>query len=155
MKKVIKYLIINNKQTRKETMMHINKCTWICVLLAMTVIGFSQQRVLPTPAGTAITNQAFGDYKDANNNIMPQVASNIVTTIISQSAGVEISPGTDILSNLSPQSINNFPLAIINTGNGTDTFDLNAAISVPGAGDYSIEIWSDKMEMVLLMQVIL
>ena len=70
-----------------------------------------------TPAGTAITNVATGDYKDANGNSLPQVTSNTVSTIVSKVAGGDINPPTAAL-NLSANSSVSYPLQLTNTGNG-------------------------------------
>lgn len=95
-----------------------------------------------TPAGTAITNVATGDYKDANGNSLPQVTSNTVSTIVSQVAGVDINPPTAAL-NLSANSSVSYSLQLTNTGNGDDSFSLGAIMSGTFTGTYTVEIWLD------------
>ena len=77
-----------------------------------------------TPAGQVISNQAQVDYKDANGNSFPTKYSNTVTTTVSQVAGVDVSPNLgnkNAVKNTSAW----YNVTITNTGNGTDTFDLD------------------------------
>ncbi|MCK9483089.1 MAG: DUF11 domain-containing protein [Candidatus Marinimicrobia bacterium] len=85
-----------------------------------------------TPAGTAITNYATGEYRDANGNSLPSVTSNTVTTIVSQVAGVDISPSTAVNNILLEHTVS-YALTLTNTGNGTDTYDLTKVIVSGGA----------------------
>ena len=84
-----------------------------------------------TPAGTSISNQAFVDYQDANGNALPRVFSNTVTTLVSQVAGVEVTPATETKTAAQGTSIT-FDAVITNTGNGDDAFDLAASTACPG-----------------------
>lgn len=102
-------------------------------LLLLLTAGFLM--AAGTPAGTEITNVAYGDYDDANGNAMPQVQSNAVTTIVSQIAGVDIIPD-QTASNMSHQGSHAYPMDVINTGNGTDSFDLSELSTVIGTGSY-------------------
>jgi len=95
-----------------------------------------------TPAGTAITNFATGDYRDANGNSLPQVTSNTVTTIVSQVAGVDVSPSTASNNILGGETVS-FPLTVTNTGNGTDTYDLTKVIVETGGGVNTAAIYHD------------
>ena len=78
-----------------------------------------------TAAGTTISNQAHADYKDANGNNLPTVYSNTVTTIVSQVAGVDVSPETSTATG-AQGTIVSFSSLITNTGNGPDTMTLAA-----------------------------
>jgi len=62
--------------------------------IAMTFFIVSKAAALGTPAGTVISNQAYVDYKDANNNAMTRVFSNIVTTTVKQVAALSINPAS-------------------------------------------------------------
>src|SRR6056297_3534285 len=92
-------------------------------IVLVSILAMSFAYAAGTPAGTAITNFATGEYSDANGNALPNVTSNTVTTIVSQVAGVDISPETSS-SNVILASTVAFPLTLTNTGNGSDTFDL-------------------------------
>jgi len=50
----------------------------LTVLLLLTVIAAPPAMAVGTLAGTAISNQAYADYKDANGNAMTRVYSNTV-----------------------------------------------------------------------------
>ncbi len=80
---------------------------------------------LGTAAGTTISNQAQADYKDANGNALPTVYSNTVTTIVSQVAGVDVSPATSSAAGAQGTTVS-FASVITNTGNGPDTMSLAA-----------------------------
>jgi uncharacterized repeat protein (TIGR01451 family) len=92
-----------------------------------------------TPAGTAITNKATATYTDANNNVYTPVESNTVTVTVSQVAGVATTPATSS-QNGSPGGKTYFSGQIVNTGNGTDTFNMSAA-GLPAG--YSYVIYKD------------
>ncbi|MEA2076861.1 MAG: DUF11 domain-containing protein [Candidatus Marinimicrobia bacterium] len=95
-----------------------------------------------TPAGTVITNQATGEYKDANGNAMASVTSNEVTTTVTQVAGVDVSPASSS-SNMASGGTASFPLTVTNTGNGSDTFDLTQVDVETGGGNNTVEIYYD------------
>jgi len=108
------------------------------VLLMLTGAVFAAG----TPCGTDITNQAFGDYKDANGNNLPQVTSNVVTTTVSQIAGVDIAPAYH--SNTIPTLSTHLSfMTLTNTGNCTDVFDLSISSVITGTGTFSTELYHD------------
>lgn len=95
-----------------------------------------------TPCGTEITNVAYGDYDDANGNAMPQVQSNVVSTIVSQVAGVDLNP--DYHSNTIPtQAVHLSFITLTNTGNCDDAFDLTLESEITGTGTFDITLWHD------------
>ena len=108
------------------------------VLMSITSLSFAAG----TPAGTAITNYAVGDFKDLMGNLLPQVTSNTVTTIVSQVAGVDVNPPTSA-HNLVANSSVSYSVQLTNTGNGDDDFDLSTALSGSYVGTYTIEIYHD------------
>ena len=91
------------------------------VLLVLAVIGLpSSVMAAGTLAGTAISNQAYGDYKDANGNAMTRVYSNTVTMTVSQVGGVNIDPAA-ISSSAKNLDVIYFHVQPFNTGNANDT----------------------------------
>jgi len=94
-----------------------------------------------TPAGTQITNIAYGEYKDANGNSLDRVESDPITIIVSQLAGVDINPPTSALP-LSTNSNVLYSLQLTNTGNGVDAFSLSA-VNDGDAAVYTVEIYQD------------
>lgn len=111
------------------------------IVMFLAVIYSAQIFAEGTPAGEVITNQAVGNYKDANGNNMDQVTSNEVTTTVSQVAGVDISP--DGSQDIRRNHYVDYALTVTNTGNGDDTFDLSASTSSSGSSTFSEEIYYD------------
>ncbi|MFQ6604718.1 MAG: hypothetical protein ACE5D8_04100 [Fidelibacterota bacterium] len=110
----------------------------IIVMLVTVGIAFGAG----TPAGTIISNTAYGNYNDANGNAMLQVASNTVTTTVSQVAGVSVGPDGNVVTLPSMGSVT-VPLTITNTGNDNDVFNLTGLLSSTGSSSYSYSIYSD------------
>lgn len=100
----------------------------IVALLFMTVVAAAPAMAVGTLAGTAISNQAYGDYKDANGNVMPQVLSNKITITVSQVAGVFIDPPTASQAVSLGQTVT-YLAQLFNTGNGPDTQTFSYASS--------------------------
>jgi len=100
----------------------------LLVVLAVSICFVPQAMAVGTPAGTSIENQAYADYQDANGNPLPRVFSNTVTTVVSQVAGVDVSPATANVTGAQGTSVT-IGASINNTGNGSDTFDLVATNS--------------------------
>ncbi|HPN93160.1 MAG: hypothetical protein BWY28_00029 [bacterium ADurb.Bin236] len=80
-----------------------------------------------TASGTIISNQAYVDYKDANNNSMTRVYSNTVTTTVSQVAAVSLVPPSGTMAGANNTTIMHF-FQIFNDGNGSDKFDFTYAV---------------------------
>jgi uncharacterized repeat protein (TIGR01451 family) len=116
------------------------KNLFIGILLACMAV--SMAFAAGTPAGTAITNYAIGEYQDANGNQLPNVQSNTVTTIVSQVAGIDINPASSA-SNVVLYGTVSFPFTLTNTGNGEDKFDLTKAIVENGGGTNTAVIYHD------------
>ena len=109
----------------------------VLVLVMATSFAFAAG----TPAGTVIQNYATGQYKDANGNAMASVTSNIVSTTITQVAGVDISDISN--STTTPGGSAAYAATITNTGNGNDTFDLAVAEVEQNGGDHTVTIYFD------------
>lgn len=108
----------------------------IAGLLLSTMLSAGTAFAAGTPAGTTITNKATATYTDANNNTYAPVESNTVSVTVSQVAGVTTSPAT-VSQNGSPGGKTYFSGQIVNSGNGTDTFNLTAA-GLPAGYTYAI-----------------
>ena len=111
------------------------------IVLAL-VLATSVAFAAGTPAGTAISNYATGAYRDANGNQMADVTSNTVTTIVSQVAGVDVSPASSS-SNMVLFGTVTFPLTVTNTGNGDDTFDLSNVLVEVNGGTHTSKVYYD------------
>ncbi|MBN1663727.1 MAG: DUF11 domain-containing protein [Deltaproteobacteria bacterium] len=101
----------------------------LAVLLLLAVVAAPPARAEGTLAGTAISNQAYADYKDANGNAMTRVYSNTVTVTVSQVAGVSTTPETASHNGIAGTNAA-FPVTVCNTGNGNDTITLTAATTL-------------------------
>ena len=94
------------------------------LLAVLLLFGFAAQSfAVGTPAGTPISNQATGTYKDGGGNDMPGVSSNIVTTIVAKDPGLTINSPAD-------QDVPNggsvvYSHTISNTGNFQDTVAIS------------------------------
>jgi uncharacterized repeat protein (TIGR01451 family) len=114
----------------------------LAVVLFATVVAASPARAAGTLAGTAISNQAYGDYKDANSNAMPRVYSNTVTTTVSRVAGVAMVPPT-VTSVAKNGDTVDFLTQLFNTGNAAD----NQTFTYATSGDWTpttVQMWWDK-----------
>jgi uncharacterized repeat protein (TIGR01451 family) len=102
------------------------------VLVAVTLFAFGSGSAHAAPAaGTVIGNQATATYNDAGNT--PRVAtSNQVTTTVSQVKTFTLTANG--ARTAAPGQTVYYPHTISNTGNGTDTFGLNAPSSTNFAG---------------------
>ncbi|HEX6853148.1 MAG TPA: DUF11 domain-containing protein [Candidatus Polarisedimenticolaceae bacterium] len=104
------------------------------VLLAAAAI--TPAYALGTRAGTTITNQATVNFTDANGN--PGTAlSNVVSTTVSQVAGVTVDPDNN--QNGTPGSTLYFPHLVTNTGNFDDTVNLAAS----SAAGWTVTLYRD------------
>lgn len=111
--------------------------------LAGTLLAFSllagNAFALGTPAGTIIQNQSTATYTDANNNLYDPVPSNIVQTLVSQVAGVAVTPAASSQNGI-PGGTTNYAFTITDTGNGNDSFTL-ASSGLPAG--WSAVIYQD------------
>lgn len=92
----------------------------LALLLLLAVVAAPPTMAAGTLAGTAISNQAYSDYADANGNAMPRVHSNTVTCTVSQVAGVDVVPPA-VTSAAKNGDVIYYLVQLFNTGNGTDT----------------------------------
>jgi uncharacterized repeat protein (TIGR01451 family) len=126
----------------------MNRKVWV-FLTVLLAFGFAAQTfAVGTPAGTVISNIAYGGYSDANGNVIAdvdnagtRVASNEVTTTVSHVYGVDIeaNQALDLPRNTSVT----YPLTVENTGNGDDTFNLSQITNNPGGSTFNVHIYHD------------
>lgn len=109
-------------------------------IVAIVLLGMVATASAATQAFTDITNQAFGNYNDANGNPLPQVESEIVTTTVSQVAGVTL--GLDLANPVSSMDSTVYAVTLSNTGNYEDTFSLSATGSATG-GSFDYYVYHD------------
>ena len=113
------------------------------LIVALVLMGLVATASAITEQGTIIQNQAIGNYNDANGNPMTQVNSLIVSTTVSQVAGIGL--GLDQAESIQSMTSYLYPVTIDNSGNGDDFFNLVATGAVVPTGDtYTIEVYSDE-----------
>jgi uncharacterized repeat protein (TIGR01451 family) len=100
----------------------------LAAVLLLAAIAAPPAMAVGTLAGTAISNQAYADYKDANGNAMTRVYSNTVTVTVSQVAGVYIDPPTASQAVTNGQVIT-YLAQLFNKGNGNDTQTFSYAVT--------------------------
>jgi uncharacterized repeat protein (TIGR01451 family)/fimbrial isopeptide formation D2 family protein len=119
--------LTSNKFFKEERIMRKLFLT-LAVLFFIAVIAAPPAMAIGTASGTAITNQAFGDYQDANGNARPQVPSNIVTMTVSQVANVRVNP-TSTGTSAAVSTTVYYAAKIYNDGNAADTLTFSIAES--------------------------
>jgi uncharacterized repeat protein (TIGR01451 family) len=136
-------MCINHLHHTKKEERIMRKLYFVFTLLLLTAIAVpTQVMAAGTLAGTAISNQSYADYKDANGNTMTRVFSNTVTTTVSQVAGATILPPTNSQSAKNGDVIY-YVSQLFNTGNAADTQTIN--ISTSGTWTpTTVRIWWDK-----------
>lgn len=110
--------------------MHTTKIRTLLGVAAVALVALAfatPVHAIGTTAGTAITNQATVNYRDANNNALTAL-SNIVSTTVSQVAGVTVTPNNT--RNATPSDVIYYAHVVTNTGNGNDRINLTAASSL-------------------------
>jgi len=110
------------------------------LIVALVLMGLVATTSAATQAFTDITNQAFGNYKDANGNALAQVESGIVTTTVSQVAGVSL--GSNLASPISAMDSTLYAVTLSNTGNYQDTFTIGATGLATG-GTFEFYVYHD------------
>ncbi len=101
--------------------------TRAAILTALVaLVSVSHALAVGTPAGTVISNQATVTYTDSNGNPL-SVASNVVSTTVSQVASVTVAP--DRAGNADPGDTIWYAHQVSNGGNGSDTINLTAVSS--------------------------
>jgi trimeric autotransporter adhesin len=98
------------------------------ILLTLTLLCSTVLQSAP-PAGTSIGNQASATYTDASNTPR-STTSNVAITIVQQVASFTLSASQAKFSPAGAQVY--YAHTVVNTGNGTDTFNLSVANNAAG-----------------------
>ena len=109
--------------------------------VALVLMGLVATASAITEQGTIIQNQAIGNYQDANGNDMTQVTSLVVSTTVSQVAGVSL--GADKTANVSAMDSTLYAVTLSNTGNGSDTYAIGATGAANDGGTYDFYVYHD------------
>ncbi|HZO85040.1 MAG TPA: hypothetical protein VFC26_07495, partial [Verrucomicrobiae bacterium] len=100
----------------------------IRLILTLALLSATVLESAP-PAGTSIGNQASATYTDASNTPR-STTSNVAITIVQQVASFTLSASQAKFSPAGAQVF--YAHTIVNTGNGTDTFNLSVANNPAG-----------------------
>jgi len=110
--------------------------------VAIVLLGMVATASAMTAAGVTISNQAFGNYKDAAGVALTQVSSNTVTTVVAQVAGASYNGNQT--ATISAMSSTVYAVEFQNTGNGPDNFTFSSTNAVSaGNGSFSVELFHD------------
>ncbi|MGV0960378.1 MAG: beta strand repeat-containing protein [Limnohabitans sp.] len=116
---------------------------WAAISLASAGLGFAGTTYAAAPpAGVSISNQATASYKD-NSGAQQLTTSNTVVTTVSQVGAYTLTPSTNTKSAAAGATVY-MAYVLTNTGNGTDTFSINANEVVGGADFTKIEVYLDN-----------
>ena len=94
------------------------------LMIALLLWSASFVGSAPPPAGTSIGNQASATYTDASNTPR-STTSNVAITIVQQVASFTLT--ADGAKFAAPGGQVFYPHTLVNTGNGTDSFNLTVA----------------------------
>ncbi|MFM6986956.1 MAG: beta strand repeat-containing protein [Hydrogenophaga sp.] len=94
------------------------------------------------PAGTAISNQATASYKDSTG-AQQLTTSNTVVTTVTQVGAYTLNPAGNTKSAAAGATVY-MAYVLTNTGNGSDTFTIDASEAVGGADFTKIEVFLDN-----------
>lgn len=92
-----------------------------------------------TPAGTVITSRTKLTFTTLTGSRTDTIFSNAVSITVAQSAGVNITPVSNQYTTPSDSIAVDFPVSIINSGNGADVFLLSAV----SKRNWSVNIYHD------------
>lgn len=110
----------------------------VLIMMLIPLVFAEMALAVGTPSGTTITNKASATFTDDNNNTYSPIESNVVSTTVSQVAGVSITPAA-ITQNAAQNGTVNYALALTNTGNGSDTFNVTGVIT----GGFTYTLYKD------------
>ena len=106
----------------------IQRAFFMLVLTASIAVGSGHAWAASPAAGTVIGNQASATYEDASL-AKRSVTSNVVTAVVQQVPALTLDSPLSKTVVAGGQVV--YPLALTNTGNGTDTFVLNSTQTGP------------------------
>ena len=108
------------------------------------MVGLGVYAAAP-PAGTSITNQATASYKDSTGAQQLSTSNTVVTTV-TQVGSFALTPNGASANSKSAAAGATVYMAytLTNTGNGSDTFSINASELTGGADFSKIEVYLDS-----------
>lgn len=114
------------------------------MFLTMT-LAFGGAAGAATPAGTVISNQAIATYKDTADQDR-QATSNIVYVTVQHVPAVEVTPSSAATVYVTAGQTVQFPFAVTNSSNGSDSYNVSVAESDSPSGPIvagSLKLYQD------------
>ena len=124
--------------------MKAQKVRWlfVTIVLSLAALGGGVKSALAiTTAGTIIGNSATATYYDENNNDYT-TTSNLVQTVVQEVCGVTVTPSATQTIDSVPSSRVYIPVTVKNSGNGQNTYTINADAGSADA-DYLTDTYLD------------
>ncbi|MBN2103075.1 DUF11 domain-containing protein [bacterium] len=126
----------------------------IFLLITLAAFGFTALMFAAgTPAGTTISNIAYGGYSDANGNVIADVddstpsspteriSSGTVEIEVAQKYGLDVSP--DDAQDIPRNGTVTYAVTVENTGNGNDTIGLSQVTTPSDGSTFTVHIYHD------------
>jgi uncharacterized repeat protein (TIGR01451 family) len=95
-------------------------------LMATLMIAAHGAFAVGTPAGTVIQTQSKVIYTTISGLASDTVYSNTVSFTVAQVAAVNMTPASNSSTTLSDSVFAEYPITIVNSGNGTDKFNISS-----------------------------
>jgi uncharacterized repeat protein (TIGR01451 family) len=99
---------------------------WALAAVAAGVVSLHAEGTTP---GTVIRARSLGTYTSQGQLIVDSVYSNFTATVVEQKAAVNLIPPAAARNSQSDSTIVDFPIRVVNAGNGRDVFDLSTVSS--------------------------
>ncbi len=131
----------NINQQQKQTKGGFKMKPTRFLIVAIVLLGMVATASAITRSGTTITNMATGTYNDASGVAMDAVASNEVTTTVSQVAYASF--GTTLDKAMSTMASTVYSVAFQNNGNDFDNFTIAASDAATAGSSFTYEIYHD------------
>ncbi|MHB1050008.1 MAG: hypothetical protein ACYC09_08020 [Bacteroidota bacterium] len=96
------------------------------VIIAALVFASHGAFAVGTPAGTIIQTQSKVVYSTVSGLESDTVYSNLVSFTVAQVAAANMTPATNSSTTTSDSVFADYPLTIVNSGNGTDIFNITS-----------------------------
>ena len=96
------------------------------ILAALFFLGSGSLYSAGTPAGTVISSRAYATYTTSSGAHVDTSFSGVVTIVVAQASAVNVLPASNTRNSGDGVSID-YPLSVVNSGNGTDRFSLTGS----------------------------
>lgn len=133
---------MSHTTTRQGGVRRISALTAVLMASGLGLTVSQEALAAAPPAGTSISNQATASYKDSTG-AQQLTASNTVVTTVTQVGAYTLSPANNTKSAAAGATVY-MAYVLTNTGNGSDTFTIDAKELVGGADFSKLEVYLDN-----------